>query len=111
MGVYERHTFAYNEMVTIFKRVWKWVIIGVGIGAALHGFVPAEWFEQNLGSGEWWSVPLAVFVGIPLYSNVTGIVPIMQSLLMKGLPLGTTMAFCMSAVAASIPEVMLLAKS
>ncbi|MDL2210103.1 permease [Desulfovibrio sp. OttesenSCG-928-O18] len=106
--VRQRHIFAYGETVTIFKRVWKWVIIGVGIGAALHGFVPENWFAENMGAGEWWSVPASVLVGIPLYSNVTGIVPIMESLLVKGMPLGTTMAFCMSAVAASIPEVMML---
>lgn len=104
----QRHAFAYGEMVSIVKRIWKWVIIGVGIGAALHGFVPQNWFAEHLGAGQWWSVPVAVLVGIPLYSNVTGIVPIMESLLLKGLPLGTTLAFCMSAVAASIPEVLLL---
>lgn len=103
-----RHIFAWGEMVTIFKRVWKWVVLGVGIGAALHGFVPDDWFAQHLGAGEWWTVPAAVLVAIPLYSNVTGIVPIMESLLLKGLPIGTTLAFCMSAVAASIPEIMLL---
>lgn len=104
----QRHIFAYGEMVSIVRRIWKWVLIGVGIGAALHGFVPENWFAEHLGAGEWWSVPVAVLVGIPLYSNVTGIVPVMESLLLKGLPLGTTLAFCMSAVAASIPEVMLL---
>ena len=108
MTVRQRHIFAYGETVSIFKRVWKWVIIGVGIGAALHGFVPENWFAENLGAGEWWSVPASVLVAIPLYSNVTGIIPIMESLLVKGLPIGTTMAFCMSAVAASIPEVMML---
>ena len=108
LTVRQRHVFAYGEMTSIFKRVWKWVIIGVGIGAALHGFVPENWFAENLGAGEWWSVPVAVLVAIPLYSNVTGIVPVMESLLVKGLPIGTTMAFCMSAVAASIPEVMML---
>ncbi|MCM1129447.1 MAG: permease [Alistipes senegalensis] len=108
MTVSQRHNFAYGEMRTIFSRVWKWVIVGVGIGAALHGFVPDNWFAQHLGAGEGWTVPAAVLVAIPLYSNVTGIVPIMESLLMKGLPIGTTLAFCMSAVAASIPEVMLL---
>lgn len=108
LTVRHRHTFAYSETASIFKRVWKWVIIGVGIGAVLHGFVPDSWFAENLGAGEWWSVPISVLVAIPLYSNVTGIIPIMESLLMKGLPIGTTMAFCMSAVAASIPEVMML---
>lgn len=108
LTVRHRHTFAYSETASIFKRVWKWVIIGVGIGAVLHGFVPDSWFAENLGAREWWSVPISVLVAIPLYSNVTGIIPIMESLLMKGLPIGTTMAFCMSAVAASIPEVMML---
>lgn len=108
LTVRQRHDFAFSETAAIFKRVWKWVFIGVGIGAGLHGFVPENWFAENLGAGEWWTVPAAVFVGIPLYSNVTGIIPIMESLLIKGLPIGTTMAFCMSAVAASIPEVILL---
>ena len=89
MSIRQRHIFAYDETVMIFKRVWIWVIIGVGLGAGLHGFVPDEWFTQNLGAGEWWSVPMAVLVGIPLYSNVTGIIPIMESLLLKGLPVGT----------------------
>ena len=108
LTIRQRHQFAYNEAMTIFKRVWKWVIIGVGIGAGLHGFVPQNWFAANLGAGQWWTVPVAVLTGIPLYSNVTGIIPIMESLLLKGLPVGTTMAFCMSAVAASIPEMMML---
>lgn len=106
--VRQRHAFALGETVFIFRRVWKWVLAGVALGALVHGFVPADWFAEHLGSGEWWSVPAAVLVGIPLYSNVTGIVPVMQSLLLKGLPLGTTLAFCMSAVAASLPEMMLL---
>ena len=104
----ERHRFAYGEMTGIFRRVWTWVIIGVGLGALLHGYVPQEWFTQNLGAGQWWSVPAAVAIGIPLYTNVTGIIPVMESLLLKGLPLGTTLAFCMSTVAASLPEVLML---
>jgi uncharacterized membrane protein YraQ (UPF0718 family) len=95
-------------MVTIVKRVWKWVLIGVGIGAGLHGFVPDGWVTAHLGEGQWWSVPAAVFVGIPLYSNATGVIPVMESLLMHGLPVGTTLAFCMSTVAASIPEFVML---
>lgn len=108
LSVRQRHTFAYSEMTMIFKRIWKWVFIGVGLGAALHGYVPENWFAENMGAGEWWTVPVAVFMAIPLYSNVTGIIPIMQSLLVKGLPIGTTMAFCMSSVVASLPEVMML---
>jgi len=80
----------------------------VGLGAALHGFVPEGWVETHLGQGQWWSVPAAVLVGIPLYSNATGIIPVMESLLVNGLPIGTTLAFCMSTVAASFPEFILL---
>jgi len=104
----ERHDFAKVELLDILNRVWKWVLIGVGLGAALHVFVPDSWFEENLGSGQWWSVPMAVLAGIPLYSNATGVIPVMESLIVKGLPLGTTLAFCMSTVAASFPEFILL---
>lgn len=104
----DRHAFAKKELLEILLRVWKWVFIGVGLGAALHGFVPVSWIEENLGSGQWWSVPLAVLLGIPLYSNATGVIPVMESLITKGLPIGTTLAFCMSTVAASFPEFILL---
>jgi len=104
----ERHQFAKQETAEIFSRVWKWVIIGVGLGAGLHGFVPEGWIESHLGDGQWWSVPTAVFLAIPLYSNATGVIPVMESLILKGLPVGTTLAFCMSTVAASFPEFILL---
>ena len=104
----ERHQFAKGETGEIFGRVWKWVIIGVGLGAALHGFVPDGWIEAHLGDGQWWSVPAAVVLGIPLYSNATGVIPVMESLIVNGLPVGTTLAFSMSTVAASFPEFILL---
>ena len=68
-----RHRFARDETLEIFLRVWKWVILGVGPGACLHGFVPDGWIESHLGAGQWWSVPAAVLLGIPLYSNATGV--------------------------------------
>lgn len=108
MSMSARHQFAKEETLEIFGRVWKWVIIGVGLGAALHGFVPDGWIEANLGDGQWWTVPSAVLVGIPLYSNATGVIPVMESLINNGLPIGTTLAFCMSTVAASFPEFILL---
>ncbi|MDF0534718.1 permease [Shewanella yunxiaonensis] len=108
LGWQQRHDFAAAETKEIVGRVWKWVFIGVGLGAALHGFVPDGWVENHLGQGQWWSVPLAVLIGVPLYSNVTGIVPVMESLLQNGLPVGTTLAFCMATVAASFPEFVLL---
>lgn len=108
LSLRERHTFAKDEMLEIFGRVWKWVIIGVGLGSALHGFVPDGWIQAHLGDGQWWSVPSAVLLGIPLYSNATGVIPVMESLIKQGLPIGTTLAFCMSTVAASFPEFILL---
>jgi uncharacterized membrane protein YraQ (UPF0718 family) len=108
LSLKERHSFAKEEMLEIFGRVWKWVIIGVGLGSALHGFVPDGWIEAHLGDGQWWSVPTAVLLGIPLYSNATGVIPVMESLIKQGLPIGTTLAFCMSTVAASFPEFILL---
>lgn len=104
----QRHDFAKSETMEIFHRVWKWIIIGVGIGAAIHGFVPENFISDNLGDGQWWSVPLAVVMGLPLYTNVTGIIPVMESLLIKGLPIGTTLALCMSTVVVSIPEFIML---
>lgn len=104
----QRHEFAKQEALEIFGRIWKWVFIGVGIGAFIHGFIPQEWFQQHLGDGQWWSVPAAALVAIPMYVNATSIIPIMESLLLKSVPLGTTLAFCMSAVAVSLPEFMML---
>jgi len=104
----DRHNFARDELFTIFARVWIWVLAGVGLGAALHGLVPESWIVENLGSEKLWTVPVAVLLGIPLYSNATGIIPVAESLLAKGLPVGTTLAFMMSTVAASFPEFILL---
>ena len=104
----DRHDFALAEVREIVGRIWKWVLIGVALGSALHGFVPEGWFAANLGSGQWWSVPAGVLAGLPLYSNATAVIPVMESLIMKGLPVGTTLAFCMSTVAASFPEFVML---
>ena len=108
MSISERHSFAKNEAIEIFQRIWKWVIIGVAIGAGLHGFVPKEWIIDNLGDGAWWSVPTAVLMGIPLYSNATGMIPIVETLLSKGLPIGTALALMLSTVGASLPEFIML---
>ena len=103
----ERHEFAAGEVKAIVGRIWKWVIAGVAVGALLHGFVPDDWFARVM-TGAWWNVPAAVVAGMPLYTNVTGIVPVMEGLLAKGLPLGTTLAFAMSTVGASFPEFVML---
>ncbi len=104
----DRHLFATAEVREIVGRIWKWIFIGVGAGAALHGFVPKEWITTHLGDGSWWSVPLAVLMGIPLYSNASGMIPVVETLLAKGLPAGTALALMMSTVGASFPEFILL---
>ncbi len=104
----ERHEFAKSELFSIVGRIWKWIIIGIGVGAGLHGYVPQSVIVDNLGDGQWWSVPAATIIGIPLYSNASGIIPVAESLLGKGLPIGTTLAFMMSTVAASMPEFVML---
>lgn len=108
MTLRDRHVFARDELKSIFGRVWKWVLIGVGLGAALHGLVPESFVVKYLGAGQWWTVPAATLLGIPLYSNASGVIPIAETLLQKGLPVGTTLAFMMSTVAASFPEFMML---
>jgi len=108
MTMQERHIFAKNEAKNIFLRIWKWVILGVGVGAMLHGYVPENWIASHLGNGAWWSVPLAVLIGIPLYSNASGMVPVLETLLAKGLPVGTGLALMLSTVGASFPEFVML---
>ncbi len=94
----------------IVGKVWLFVIIGIGIGAFIHGFVPQDALSDIMGAGAWWSVPLAVLLGIPLYSNAAGIIPIVSALLGKGAALGTVLAFMMSVVALSLPEMIILRK-
>jgi len=108
IGWKKRHTFAKDEVKEIFGRIWKWVIIGIAVGALFHGYVPEEWVQGNLGAGEWWTVPIASVLGIPLYTNATGIIPVAESMLNKGIPLGTVLTFMMSVVGASFPEFVML---
>lgn len=94
----------------IVKGVLLYVVIGIAIGAAMHGYVPENFFNQYLGNGEWWTVPLAVLVAVPMYTNAAGIVPVIQVFVAKGVPLGTAIAFMMATVGLSIPEATLLKK-
>jgi uncharacterized membrane protein YraQ (UPF0718 family) len=106
----KRLTHAWNETVDMLARVWLYVLIGVGVGAGIHGFVPQEWFIAHAGADNLFAVPLAVLMAIPLYANVTGTVPVAEVLISKGLPVGTTLAFIMSTVAISLPELVILRK-
>jgi len=94
----------------IVKGVLIYVIIGIAIGAAMHGYVPENFFAKYLGSGAWWTVPLAVIVAVPMYANAAGIVPVIQVLVAKGVPIGTAIAFMMATVGLSFPEATLLKK-
>jgi hypothetical protein len=101
---------AWEETSDILHRVWLYVLIGVGLGAGIHGYVPQEWFIIYAGANNLFAVPLAVILAVPLYSNVTGAIPVADVLIAKGLPVGTTLAFIMSVVAISLPELVILRK-
>jgi len=103
----ERHKFAKEEVRSILSKLWKWIILGVGIGALFHGFVPKEALS-HFSEGQWWSVPVVVLAGIPLYADVAGIIPVIQSLISKGLPIGTAVALMMSISGASLPAFVML---
>ena len=97
-----RHRYAVAEVKEIVGRIWKWVVIGIGVGALFHGFVPESWVSEHLSSGNWYDVPTAVILGIPLYSNATGIIPVAEAMLTKGVAIGTTLALMMSVAALSL---------
>lgn len=104
----DRFEQALESTRDILKKVWLFVIIGIGIGAIIHGFVPEDALTGIMGKEAWWSVPASVLLGIPLYSNAAGVVPIVSALLDKGASLGTVLAFMMSVVALSLPELIIL---
>lgn len=104
----ERVTRAVESTREIVRKVWMFVIVGIGIGAFIHGFVPQDALTDIMGKSAWWSVPVSVLLGIPLYSNAAGIIPIVSALLSKGASLGTALAFMMSVVGLSLPEAIIL---
>jgi len=98
---------AVRDIVT---KVWIYVLVGIGVGAGVHGYVPENFLAGIMGKSAWWSVPLSVLIGVPLYSNAAGIIPIVHALLEKGASLGTALAFMMSVVGLSLPETIILRK-
>lgn len=99
---------AWQSTKEIVGKVWLYVIIGIAIGAGIHGYVPEDFLVQIMGRSAWWSVPAAVLLGVPLYSNAAGVIPIVYALMEKGAALGTVLAFMMSVVALSLPEMLIL---
>jgi hypothetical protein len=94
----------------IVGNVWPWIMAGIAAGALIHGYAPANLLAAIMGRDAWWSVPAAVLIGIPMYSNAAGIIPVVEALLTKGAALGTVLAFMMSVIALSLPEMIILRK-
>jgi len=103
----DRIDLGVEEVASILGKIWPYLLVGIGLGAVLHGWVPANWFAEH-ASSSWWGVPLAVVIGVPLYSNAAGVLPLVEVLHSKGVPMGTVLAFMMSVVALSTPELILL---
>jgi uncharacterized membrane protein YraQ (UPF0718 family) len=106
----ERLQLGLEAVRNIVGKVWKWIVLGIAVGAFIHGYVPENFLASLMGKGAWWSVPIAVLIGIPMYSNAAGMIPIVQALLGKGAALGTVLAFMMSVIALSLPEILILRK-
>ena len=106
----QRIDYAKNYTIGIIKKVWIYVVIGIGIGAWIHGYVPTNLLAQYAGSDKWYAVPLAVLIGIPLYSNAVGVIPLVGVLTEKGVAVGTSLAFMMAVTGLSLPEFMILKK-
>jgi len=106
----ERIQYGWNAVRDIVGKVWFYVMLGIAVGAGIHGYVPEGLMASVMGKGAWWSVPIAVVMGIPMYSNAAGIIPVVQALLGKGAALGTVLAFMMAVIGLSAPEAVILRK-
>lgn len=106
----DRIESGYTAVKEIVYKVWIYIVVGIGVGAWIHGYVPENFMAGIMGRSAWWSVPLSVLIGIPMYSNAAGIIPVMQALLEKGASLGTALSFMMAVIGLSLPEIIILKK-
>ncbi len=106
----QRISAGVDAVREIVSKVWIYIVIGIAVGAGIHGYVPENFMAGIMGKGAWWSVPVAVLIGVPMYSNAAGIIPVVQALLEKGASLGTVLAFMMSVIGLSLPETIILRK-
>jgi uncharacterized membrane protein YraQ (UPF0718 family) len=106
----DRIKTGYTSVKDIVGKIWIYILIGIAVGAGAHGYVPEDFLSTLMGKAHWYSVPLAIVIGIPLYSNAAGIIPIVSVLIEKGVTLGTALAFMMSVIGLSLPEVIILKK-
>ncbi|MGN0823965.1 MAG: permease [Candidatus Coproplasma sp.] len=107
----DRLIYAKDQMLGTLKKVWIYILIGVGIGAAIHNFIPAEWIQTVLGEDKWYSVLVASVVGVPMYADIFGTIPIAEALFAKGVGVGTILSFMMSVTALSLPSMIMLSKA
>jgi len=107
----ERINMGTTAVKEIVGKVWLYIVIGIAVGAAAHGYVPESFMTNLMGSSTWYSVPLSVLIGVPLYSNAAGIIPIVSVFIEKGVPLGTALAFMMAVIGLSLPEMIILKKN
>jgi uncharacterized membrane protein YraQ (UPF0718 family) len=110
MTLADRVEAGFASVREIVGKVWPYVLGGILLGALIHGYVPEDFMARLMGRDAWWSVPLAVLIGVPMYTNAAGIIPIVEALLAKGAALGTVLAFMMSVIALSLPEMIILRK-
>ncbi len=108
LSMIDRYRLGIEAVREIFAKVWVWIILGIALGALIHGYVPEDLMSNIMGTDTWWSVPAAVVLGIPMYTNAAGVIPIVEALLGKGAALGTVLAFMMSVIALSLPEMIIL---
>ncbi|MFO7945224.1 MAG: permease [Armatimonadota bacterium] len=106
----QRLDYGLEALGDIVGRVWIWVVIGIAVGAGIHGYVPESFLDTIMGKSNWWSVPAAVIMGVPMYTNHLGIIPVVEALLGKGAAVGTVLSFMMSVIALSLPEMIILRK-
>jgi uncharacterized membrane protein YraQ (UPF0718 family) len=104
----DRVQYGLNAIREIVGKVWPYLLAGIAVGAVIHGYVPEGVLASFMGKDAWWGVPIAVLIGVPIYSNAAGIIPVVQALMEKGAALGTVLAFMMSVVAISLPETIIL---
>nr|WP_210245230.1 permease [Martelella alba] len=107
-AMHERYLAALAGVKEIVGKIWLYILLGIGLGALIHGYVPETLMATIMGADAWWSVPAAVLIGIPMYSNAAGVIPIVEALIGKGAALGTVLAFMMSVIALSLPEMIIL---
>jgi len=103
--------YFWEDGFSITKKVFPYVLLGVGLGAIIHGFIPIELIEKYLSNKEWWVVPVATLMGVPMYANSVSVIPVVDALIGKGVPIGTALAFLTATVTLSIPEAMILKKA